>query len=87
MAWKWLVLPAPIPGERTYVNRPVALLHVVGGEDVAHLGQLVEEVVLETEHRRRSHNGGLRVDFADDFLTPCLWIISTLILKCSLYMH
>lgn len=68
------------PGRTTYVNGPVALLHVVGGEDVAHLGQLVEEVVLETEHWCRSHDCGLGVDLADDLLTPCLYIISAVIL-------
>lgn len=54
------------------MNGPVALLHVVGGENVANLSELVEEVVLETEHGCRSHNCGLGVDFADDLLTPGL---------------
>lgn len=68
------------PGGVTHVNGPVALLHVVGGENVAHLGQLVEQVVLETEHWCGSHDCGLGVDVADDLLTPCLYVISTLIL-------
>lgn len=67
-------------GRITYVNGPVALLHVVGGENVAHLGQLVEQVVLETEHWCRSHDCGLGVDLPDELLTPCLYVISTLIL-------
>lgn len=62
------------------MNGPVTLLHVVGGENVAHLGQLVEQVVLETEHWCRSHDCGLGVDLADDLLTPCLYVISTLLL-------
>ena len=56
----------------TYVNRPVALLHVVGSQDVANLSQLVQKVVLETEHGRRAHDCGLGVDLADDLLTPRL---------------
>lgn len=67
-------------GGITHVNGPVALLHVVGGENVAHLGQLVEQVVLETEHWCGSHDCGLGVDLADDLLTPCLYVISTFIL-------
>lgn len=54
------------------MNRPVALLHVVRGEDVANLSQLVQKVVLETEHGRRAHDCGLGVDVADDLLTPRL---------------
>lgn len=61
----------------TYVNRPVALLHVVCSENVANLSQLVKEVVLKTEHGRGAHNCGLGVDVSDDFLTPRLWIISS----------
>jgi hypothetical protein len=61
----------------TYVNRPVALLHVVGSEHIANLSQLVKKVVLETEHRRGTHDCCLGVDLADDLLTPCLYIIST----------
>lgn len=56
----------------TYVDRPVALLHVVGSEDVADLGQLVQKVVLETEHGCRAHDCGFGVDVADDLLTPRL---------------
>ena len=62
------------------MNRPVTLLHVVGGQNIAHLGQSVEQVVLETEHWRRSHDCGLGVDLADNLLTPSLYIISTLAL-------
>jgi hypothetical protein len=53
---------------------------VVGSENVAHLGQLVKQVVLETKHGCRSHDCGLGVDLADDLLTPSLCLISTLIL-------
>ena len=61
----------------TYVNGPVALLHVVGSENVANLSQLVKKVVLETEHWRGTHDCCLGVDVADDLLTPSLYIIST----------
>lgn len=57
----------------SYVDGPVALLHVVGSEDVANLGQLVEEVVLETEHGGGTDDGGFGVDVADDLLTPGLY--------------
>lgn len=52
---------------------PVALLHVVGSEQVGHASELVKEIVLETEHRGRADNGGLGVDIADDLLTPGLY--------------
>lgn len=54
------------------MNRPVALLHVVRNKQGACTGELVKEAVLETEHRRRSHNGRLGVDGTDDLLTPRL---------------
>lgn len=56
----------------TYVHRPVALLHVVGSEDVGRTSELVKEVVLETEHGRGADDGGLRVDRASNLLTPGL---------------
>lgn len=68
------------------MNGPVALLHVVGSENIAHFGQLVEEVILEAEHGGRPDNGGLGVDFADDLLTPRLYIIRTLA-SCILAMY
>lgn len=81
MAWIGLVqCSLSILEGITHVNGPVALLHVVGGENVAHLGQLVEQVVLETEHGCGSHDCSLGVDLADDLLTPCLYVISTLVL-------
>lgn len=57
----------------SYVNRPVALLHVVGGEEVGDTSKLVEKVVLETEHGRRTDDRGLRVDITSDLLTPSLF--------------
>jgi hypothetical protein len=54
------------------MNRPVALLHVVGSEQVGDTGKLVKKVVLETEHRGRSHDGGFGVNGTSDFLTPAL---------------
>lgn len=59
-------------GHATYVDWPVALLHVVGSEQVGHASELVKEVVLETEHRRRADDSGLGVDGANDLLTPGL---------------
>ena len=56
----------------TYVNGPEALLHVVGSEQVGNTGKLVQKVVLETEHRGRSHDGSLGVDGAGNLLTPGL---------------
>ena len=68
----------------SYVDGPEALLHVVGSEDVANLGQLVEEVVLETEHGSGTDDGGLGVDVADDFLTPGLYSsVSCTRVSCS----
>lgn len=54
------------------MNRPKALLHVVGSEQVGDTGKLVKKVVLETEHRGRSHDSGLGVNGTNDFLTPAL---------------
>lgn len=58
------------------MDRPVALLHVVGSEQVGDTSKLVKEVVLETEHRGRADNGGLGVDGADDLLAPGLYVAS-----------
>lgn len=54
------------------MDGPVALLHVVRCEEVGHASELVEEVVLETEHGRRADNGGFGIDVADNLLTPGL---------------
>lgn len=54
------------------MDRPEALLHVVGSEQVGDAGELVEEVVFGTEHRSRSHNGRLGVDGTNNILSPCL---------------
>jgi hypothetical protein len=56
----------------TYVDGPEALLHAVGSEDVGEASELVKKVVLESEHRGGANNGRLRVDVADNFLTPGL---------------
>lgn len=58
------------------MNGPEALLHVVGGEKVGYASKLVKEVILKTEHRGRSDDGGLGVDGANDFLSPSLRLIS-----------
>lgn len=62
----------------TYVNRPEALLEVVGVKQGAGSSELVKEVVLETEHRGGTHDGGLGVDGTNDFLTPGLFRVSIL---------
>lgn len=61
-------------GPSTYVNRPVALLHVVGREEVGDTSELVEQVVFETKHGRRTDDGSLREDVTGDLLTPSLSI-------------
>lgn len=58
------------------MDGPEALLHVVGGEQVRHTGELVKEVVLETEHGRGANNGGLGVDGTSDLLTPGLRLLA-----------
>ena len=59
-------------GIMTYVDRPEALLHVVGREEVGDTGQSVEQVVFESEHGRRTDNSSLGVDRANQFLSPSL---------------
>lgn len=54
------------------MNGPVALLHVVRGEEVHDICQPKEEVVLEAEHRGGSDNSGLREDASDDLFTTGL---------------
>lgn len=56
------------------MNRPVALLHVVGREEVGDTSELVEQVVFETKHGRRTDDGSLREDVTGDLLTPSLSI-------------
>lgn len=56
----------------SYVNRPEALLHVVGGKEVGSASELVEKVVFESEHGSGSDNGGLGIDGANHFFTPAL---------------
>lgn len=76
MAWrkkKSIGMDSMHLGRATYVDWPVALLHVVGSEQGARARELVKKAVFETEHRGRSHNGGLRVDGTDNLLTPRLW--------------
>lgn len=51
---------------------PELLLHVVGGEEVDNAGKLEEQVILETEHGSRSHDGGLGEDAADNVLSTAL---------------
>ena len=69
----------------TYVNRPEALLQVVGSKEVGHTGELVKEIVFESKHRRRTDDGGLWVDSANNFLSPSLYTDS-LVMKLPLYV-
>lgn len=64
-----------ILGIVTYVDWPETLLQVVGREEVGHTGELVKQVVFESEHGRRTNNSGLGVDRANQFLSRSL--------KCS----
>lgn len=57
---------------QTYMNWPVALLHMVRSEDVGVSGKLVEKAILETKQWRRSHNCGLREYAAYNCLTSGL---------------
>lgn len=54
------------------MDRPVTLLHVVGGENIGDTSQSVKQAVLESEHRCRSDNGGLWEDAANDSLATRL---------------
>ncbi len=54
------------------MNWPIALLHVVGGEDVHDAGQSEQKVILEAEHGRGSDNGSLREDVSHNLLGPAL---------------
>lgn len=47
-------------------------MQVVGGKEVGHTGELVKEIVFESEHGRRTDDGGLWVDIANQFLSPSL---------------
>ena len=57
------------------VHRPEALGHVVGGQDVGGAGQTVEKAVLEAEHGRGPHDGGLGEDVAGDGLAVVLCLV------------
>lgn len=54
------------------MNRPEALLHVVGGKEVGHASELVEKVVFKSEHGSGSDDSGLGIDGANYFFTPAL---------------
>lgn len=54
------------------MNWPESLLHVVGREEVRDTGKLVQQVVFESEHGRRTDNRSLGVDRANQFLSPSL---------------
>jgi hypothetical protein len=58
--------------EYTYVDWPVFLLHVVGGEEVGHSSKFVKQVIFKSEHWGRAHNGSLGEDFANNTLAPAL---------------
>lgn len=64
----------------TYVDWPVSLLLVVGSDHVEGTGKFEKKVVLETEHRSRSNNGGLGEDAAHYLLSTALCSSSEIIL-------
>lgn len=54
------------------MDGPVSFLHVVGSEKIRDTSKPVQEVVLESEHRRWSDNGGFWEDLAGDLFTESL---------------
>ena len=56
----------------SYMNGPIALLHVVGSEKIGHASQSMEETVFETEDWCGSNDCCFREDTADDFLASSL---------------
>jgi hypothetical protein len=54
------------------MNWPVALLHIIGSEQVSHACKFVQEAILETEHWRWPHNSSLRENASDDIFSSCL---------------
>jgi hypothetical protein len=65
------------------VNGPEALLQLVGVKQGAGASELVKEVVLETEHRGGTHDGGLGVDGTNDLFTPGLFLVSIFACRTS----
>lgn len=57
----------------TYVDRPEALLQVVGGQEIGCPGEFVKEIVFEAERGGWSDNGGFGVDIACHFFSPSLF--------------
>ena len=55
------------------MNWVIALLHVVGCEDVGHASQLVEKTVFEAEKGCRSHDRSLWKNIPNHLLTSTLF--------------
>ena len=58
----------------TYMNRPSALLHRVGREEVGDACKPVQKPVLKAKHWRRPDECRLGVYVAYDFLAPSLFV-------------
>ena len=54
------------------MDRPVSLLHVVGGKEVRNTRKLEQQVVFETEHGCWPHDGGLGEDAPGNLLSAAL---------------
>lgn len=54
------------------MNRPVALLHIIGSEQVSHACKFVQEAIFETEHWRWPDNSCLRENASDYIFSSCL---------------
>lgn len=53
---------------------------MVGGEEVGYSGEFVKEVVFEAECWGWPDNGGLGIDFADNFFSPSLFPLAPFVL-------
>lgn len=54
------------------MNGVELLLHVVGGEEVSHTGQLEQKIVLEAKDGSGSNDGGLGEEFPGNLLGSAL---------------
>ena len=57
------------------MDRPVSLLHVVGGKEVHNARKLEQQVVFEAKHGRWPHDGGLWEDAPGNLLGATLEIV------------
>jgi hypothetical protein len=54
------------------MNRPITLLHVVGGKDISHPSELVEETIFKPEKGSWSNDRGFWEDATDNSFTSRL---------------